>query len=129
MTLSRNFSGGPGALPRKVLLEAQDAVRELPGTGVSILGLSHRTALFREILDEAEQRVRDLVGLGRDYHVLFLQGGGSLQFSMVPMAMLPPGRVADHVVAGYWSRKALEAARYHGKVRVAWDGAEHGHAR
>ena len=125
----RNFSAGPGALPRAVLEEAQQAVSELPGTGVSILGLSHRSRLFRNMLDETEERMRRLVGLPRDYQVLFLQGGGTLQFSMVPMAMLPAGAVADYVVGGYWTRKAADAARHHGNVRVAWDGGDCGFRR
>jgi phosphoserine aminotransferase len=122
----RNFSGGPGALPRSVLLGAQEAVMALPGAGVSVLGLSHRSRAFRDILDEARERTRRLLDLPRSHDVLFLQGGGTLQFSMVPMAMLPPGGVADYVVSGYWSQKAVEGARHHGAVRVAWDGAPHG---
>jgi phosphoserine aminotransferase len=127
--LARNFSAGPGALPRAVLEEAQRAVIELPGTGVSILGLSHRSRLFRELLDEAEERLRRLAALPEDYRVLFLQGGGTLQFSMVPMAMLPAGATADYVVGGYWTRKAVAAARHHGNVRVVWDGERCGFRR
>jgi phosphoserine aminotransferase len=125
----RNFSGGPGALPRVVLAEAQRAVEALPGTELSILGLSHRSRLFRDMLDEAEELLRRLLELSPRHHVLFLQGGGTLQFSMVPMAMLPPGRTADYVVSGYWSHKAAEAARHHGLVRVAWDGSHDGFRR
>jgi phosphoserine aminotransferase len=127
--LARNFSAGPGALPRAVLEEAQRAVIELPGTGVSILGLSHRSRLFREMLDEAEERLRRLVALPQDYRVLFLQGGGTLQFSMVPMTMLPAGATADYVVGGYWTRKAVAAAKLHGDVRVVWDGERCGFRR
>lgn len=125
-TLARNFSAGPGALPASVLDGAQQAIACLPGTRVSILGLSHRSRAFREMLDEAEERVRRLLRLPSGFRVLFLQGGGSLQFSMVPMAMLPAGAVADYVVSGYWSRKAIDAARCHGAVRAAWDGARDG---
>jgi phosphoserine aminotransferase len=81
------------------------------------------------MLDEAEELLRRLLALPTRYRVLFLQGGGTLQFSMVPMAMLPPGRSADYVVSGYWSRKAAEAARHHGRVRVAWDGSHDGFRR
>ncbi len=123
----RNFSGGPGDLPRSVLLAAQQAVVALPGTAISVLGLSHRSRLFGDILGEAQERLRRLLGLPPSYHVLFLPGGGTLQFSMLPMAMLPTGGVADYVVSGYWSRKAVEAAGHHGNVRVAWDGARHGY--
>lgn len=126
MALSRNFSAGPGALPRSVLEQAQQAILELPGTGVSILGLSHRAPRFRAMLDEAEERLRRLLGLPASYRVLFLQGGGTLQFSMVPLTMLGHGGSADYVVGGYWSRKAVEAARHHGDVRVAWSGAPNG---
>jgi phosphoserine aminotransferase len=125
----RNFSGGPGALPTSVLHEAQQAVLALPGTGVSILGLSHRSRLFREMLDEAQERLRRLLALPPGYNVLFLQGGATLQFSMVPMTMLPPNGAADYVVSGYWSQKAAEAARHHGAVGVAWDGSSDGFCR
>ncbi len=129
MTLVRNFSGGPGALPQPVLLQAQRAIVALPGVGLSILGLSHRSAAFRDILDEARERLRRLLSLPAGYQVLFLQGGGTLQFSMVPMAMLPPRGTADYVVTGHWSQKAAEAARYHGNVRIAWDGTPHAFRR
>jgi phosphoserine aminotransferase len=126
MVVQRNFSAGPGALPASVLVEAQRAVAGLPGSGVSILGLSHRSRAFRDLLDEAEDLVRSLLALPACHRVLFVQGGGTLQFTMVPLAMLPPGGVADYVVGGYWSRAAAEAARHHGEVRVAWDGAGQG---
>jgi phosphoserine aminotransferase len=119
----RNFYAGPGALPRSVLLAAQQAVLELPETGLSIIGLSHRSVAFRAILDETEERVRRLLKVPRGYQVLFLQGGGTLQFSMIPLAMLRPGRVADYVVSGYWSQKAYEAGACHGAVKEAWNGA------
>ena len=127
MGLSRNFSAGPGALPLTVLQQAQQAVLELPGTGISILGLSHRSTRFRAMLEEAEERLRRLLQLPPSYRVLFLQGGGTLQFSMVPLSLLQKGSVADYVVSGYWSRKAIEAARYHGEVRSAWSGAASGY--
>ncbi|HSY20940.1 MAG TPA: 3-phosphoserine/phosphohydroxythreonine transaminase [Polyangiaceae bacterium] len=129
MNQTRNFSAGPGALPEAVLAEAQRAVMALPGTGISILGLSHRSRQFRDMLDEAEARLRDLLALPADYRVLFLQGGGTLQFSMVPMAMLPNDRTADYIVGGYWSRNAADAARHHGHVRVVWDGSSDGFRR
>ncbi len=125
----RNFSAGPGALPASVLAEAQRAVGELPGTGVSILSLNHRSRAFREMLDEAEERLRRLLALPRGVHVLFLQGGGTLQFSMVPMTMLPAASTADYVVSGYWTQKAAAAARHHGNVRIAWDGSGAGFSR
>lgn len=123
----RNYSAGPGALPPKVLEQAQQAMLALPGTGVSILGLSHRTTLFRAMVDEAEARVRRLLGLDSACQVLFLQGGGTLQFSMVPLAMLGDGQPADYVRSGYWSAKAIETARHHGSIRVIWDGEASGY--
>ncbi len=126
VTLHRNFSAGPGALPHEVLLGTQRAILELPGTGVSILGLGHRTPLFRAILDETEERLRRVLALPESVHVLFLQGGGTMQFSMIPMTMLARGGVADYVASGYWSGKAIETARHHGEVRVVWDGAAGG---
>lgn len=125
----RNFSPGPGALPREVLMQAREAMLDLDGTGLSILGLSHRSTLFREMIDEAEDRIRSLLRLPADYHVLFLQGGGTLQFSMVPMTMLEPGGSADYVLAGYWSRRSVEAGRHHGTIRLAWDGTDTGFCR
>jgi phosphoserine aminotransferase len=129
MSSLRNFSAGPGALPAPVLLQAQQAVLEFPGSGVSILGLSHRSRQFQNILDETEERVRQLLGVPSGYRVLFLQGGGTLQFSMVPMAMLAPGGVADYVASGYWSSQSANVARRHGNIRIAWDGAPHGFSR
>ena len=125
-----NFSGGPGALPDSVLAEASRAVEELPGTGVSILGLSHRSALFESMVQEAEDNFRALLGLDARYRVLFLQGGGSLQFAMVPMHLLRgTGRVAEYIVSGYWSAKAVPDARLEGAVRVLWSGEENGYVR
>lgn len=114
-------------MPGTVLQQAQQAILELPGTGISILGLSHRSVRFRAMLDEAEERLRRLLALPPSYRVLFLQGGGTLQFSMVPMTLLQKGSVADYIVGGYWSRKAVDAARYHGDVHVAWSGAANGY--
>jgi len=124
-----NLSAGPGALPASVLEAAAEAIRGLPDSGVSILGLSHRSRLFRAMLDEAEERLRRLIALPSQHSVLFMQGGGTLQFSMVPMAMLGQGRSADYIVSGYWSQKAARAAAHHGAVRVVWDGRPFGFDR
>lgn len=121
-----NFSGGPGALPDVVLDQAACAIREVPEVGLSVLGISHRSTWFRDVVDEAEANVRALLGLGADYRVLFLQGGGTLQFSMVPMHLLRrrPGAPGEYVVAGYWSQKAIAEAGFHGPVRAIWHGEE-----
>lgn len=95
-----------------------------------MLGISHRSPWFRAVLDEAEDNVRSLVALSRDYEVLFLQGGASLQFSMVPMALLRGrNRPAEYVVSGYWSAKALPEARSEGAARAIWDGSDCGFSR
>lgn len=128
--LIHNFSGGPGALPLPVVLQAQEAIMRAPGSELSVLGISHRSVWFRRVVDEAEDNLRRLLGLSRDYHVLFLQGGASLQFSMIPMAMLRGrNRSADYVVTGYWSSKAVPEALREGTVQVLWDGQASGFRR
>jgi phosphoserine aminotransferase len=123
-----NFSGGPGALPASVLRQAQQAVGALPETGVSVLGMNHRSDWFREVLDETERNLRMLLGIPDDYHVLFIQGGSSLQFSTLPMSFLRgSGRTAEYIVSGYWSAKAPPEARLEGDTRVVWDGAAAGY--
>ena len=97
MSNALNFSGGPGALPAEVLAQASEAIRAVPETGMSVLGMSHRTAWFRAVVDEAEHNLRALLGIPPDYHVLFMQGGGSLQFAMLPMSFLRgTGKPADY---------------------------------
>ncbi len=119
-----NFSGGPGALPESVLRHAQQAVVALPETGLSVLGMSHRSSWFREVLDETERNLRALLGIPDGYHVLFTQGGSSLQFSALPMSFLRGcGRTAEYIVSGYWSAKAPQEARLEGDTRIVWDGA------
>jgi phosphoserine aminotransferase len=118
-----NFSAGPGALPEPVLREAQDAIVALPETGVSVLGMSHRSEWFESILAESEANLRALLGIPRRYAVLFLQGGSSLQFSMIPMNFAKAGRCAAYVKSGYWSAKAIEEARCVAPLEVAWDGS------
>src|SRR5580700_8786022 len=116
-----NFSGGPGALPESVLAQAQSAIGEVPETGLSVLGISHRSRWFRDVVDEAEENLRILLQLPRDYHVLFLQGGSSLQFSMIAMSLLRGRETpADYIESGYWSRKSVPEAQREGPVRVMW---------
>jgi phosphoserine aminotransferase len=114
-----NFSAGPAVLPRPVLEEAQRDLVSLPGVGMSILEISHRSKAFDAIIETAEADIRALAGISDEYAVLFLQGGASLQFSMVPMNLLPEGGSADYVVTGAWSQKAVKEAKRHGKVRIA----------
>lgn len=114
-----NFSAGPAVLPLEVLEEAREHLLALPGVGMSILEISHRSKPFDEIIEGAVADIRTLAGIPDNYHVLFLQGGASLQFSMVPMNLLPPGGSADYIVTGSWSQKAIKEAKRVGGVKVA----------
>lgn len=127
---SLNFSGGPGALPESVLLQVQESMMEVPGVGLSILGISHRSDWFAAVVAEVETNIRSLLGLSTNYHVLLLQGGATQQFSMVPMTLLR-GKVhpAEYLHTGYWSGKALPEASREGPVRVAWSGEASGFRR
>ena len=123
-----NFSGGPGALPADVLRQTQEAIIALPDTGLSVLGMSHRSDWFEALLAEAEGTLRDLLSIPDAYGVLFLQGGSSLQFSMIPMNFAPAsGPPASHVQSGYWSAKAIAEAACVRPVHIAWDGAASGY--
>ncbi|HEX6899509.1 MAG TPA: 3-phosphoserine/phosphohydroxythreonine transaminase [Thermoanaerobaculia bacterium] len=114
-----NFSAGPAVLPMPVLEEAQRDLIALPGVGMSVLEISHRSKVFDEIIQGAEADFRALARIPDGYHVLFLQGGASLQFSMVPMNILPPGGTADYIVTGVWSKKAVKEAKKVGAVNIA----------
>jgi phosphoserine aminotransferase len=114
-----NFSAGPAILPTPVLEEAQQHLLSLPGVGMSILEISHRSKPFEAILAGAEADLRALAGIPDNYKVLFLQGGASLQFSMVPMNLLPQDGSADYVVTGAWSQKAVKEAKRVGGVKIA----------
>ncbi len=114
-----NFSSGPAVLPLPVLVEAQRDLIALPGVGMSVMEISHRSKVFDRILHEAEADFRALGGISDDYAVLFLQGGASLQFSMVPMNLLAPDSVADYIVTGGWSQRAVVEAKKVGAVNVA----------
>ena len=118
-TRVHNFSAGPAILPLEVLEEAQQNLVSLPGVGMSILEISHRSKPFEEILAGAEADLRTLGGIPANYKVLFLQGGASLQFSMVPMNLLAADRSADYAVTGAWSQKAVKEAKRVGGVKIA----------
>lgn len=122
-----NFSAGPAMLPLPVLEQVRDELLALPGAGASILEISHRSAAFEAILEETETNLRDLLTIPRTHRVLFLQGGASLQFAMVPMN-LSGDRPPRYVLTGSWSTKALAEARRVGDAEVAWDGAPDGYA-
>jgi phosphoserine aminotransferase len=114
-----NFSAGPAVLPLPVLEEAQRDLIALPGVGMSVLEISHRSKAFDEILDGVNADLRALAGITPDYQVLYLQGGASLQFSMVPMNLLAAGGVADYIITGAWAQKAAKEAKKVGTVNVA----------
>ena len=114
-----NFSAGPAILPEEVLLEARDNLLSLGNLGMGILEISHRAKEFEAIMNEAEQNLRELLGLVPEQKVLFLHGGATLQFSMVPMNLLAPGGTADYVVTGEWSKKAVIEAQRVGQVHLA----------
>jgi phosphoserine aminotransferase len=118
-----NFSAGPAVLPEPVLKKAQEAIWDAAGSGIGIMEHSHRGKVFDRVRDEAEQACRDLAGIPDNYRVLFLQGGASLQFSMVPMNLLPADRTADYLVTGVWSQKAVKEAKILGaKLHIAATG-------
>jgi phosphoserine aminotransferase len=127
---SLNFSGGPGALPESVLLQVQQSILEVPEVGLSILGISHRSDWFAAVVTELENNIRKLLGLPDVYHVLFLQGGATQQFSMIPMALLR-GKTspAEYLHTGYWSGKAIAEAVREGPIRVLWNGESNGFRR
>jgi phosphoserine aminotransferase len=114
-----NFSAGPAVLPLTVLEEIQRDMLALPSAGMSILEISHRSASFEAILAQAEADIRTLGGVPSNYKVLFLQGGASTQFSMVPMNLLTSGATADYIDSGSWAEKAIDEAKKVGTVHVA----------
>ena len=108
-----NFSAGPAVLPEEVLREVAAETMDYNGTGMSVMEMSHRSAAFEEIIESAEKDLRDLMGIPDNYKVLFLQGGASLQFAMIPMNLMK-NRVADYIVTGQWAKKAWQEAQKYG---------------
>ena len=105
-----NFSAGPAMMPEPVLEEIRDEMMNYRGSGMCIMEMSHRSKVFEQIRDEAEQDLRDLMGIPDNYEVLFVQGGGTLQFAMVPMNLMKNGK-ACYVETGSWSKKAIAEAK------------------
>jgi phosphoserine aminotransferase len=125
-----NFGAGPAALPLPVLEEIQRDLVAHPDLGTSVLEVSHRSKWFEGVLSAAEYNLRTLLRIPSEYHVLFLQGGASLQFAMVPMNFLPRGgHGAEYVVTGSWGEKALAEAQKIGPARAVWSGKESGYMR
>jgi len=114
-----NFSAGPAVLPEAVIKAAQHDLLALPDVGMSVLEISHRSTHFDAILQDAERTFREIASVPADYRVLFLQGGASLQFGMVPMNLLAGNDIADYLVTGVWSQKAVKEAKKIGRVHIA----------
>ena len=112
-----NFSAGPAVLPEEVLKEAAEEMLDYNGTGMSVMEMSHRSQSFQEIIDTAEADLRELMGIPDNYKVLFLQGGESQQFAMVPMNLMK-NKVAIYIVTGQWAKKAAAEAKKYGKVNI-----------
>ena len=110
-----NFSAGPAVLPEEVLQEAADEMLDYRGCGMSVMEMSHRSKMFEDIIQEAEADLRDLLKIPDNYKVLFLQGGASQQFAMIPMNLMK-NRVADYIVTGQWAKKAWQEAQKYGKA-------------
>jgi len=124
-----NFSAGPAVIPEPVLAEAQRDLMALSGVGMSVMEISHRSKTFDEIIQGAEAGLRELLNIPKDYIVLFLQGGASLQFAMVPMNFLSLDESADYIVTGSWGKKAVKEAQKFGHVNFAANTADGGFTR
>ena len=113
-----NFSAGPAMMPEPVLEEIRDEMMNYRGSGMCVMEMSHRSPVFQQIIDEAEQDLRDLMGIPDNYKVLFIQGGATLQFSMIPMNLMKNGK-AVYIETGAWSKKAVAEAKKVGEVIIA----------
>ncbi len=120
-----NFSPGPAILPLPVLKEAQEHLTTLPGVGMSVLEISHRSKYFKEIHESVKENIKKLFNIPDNYQILFLQGGATQQFSLIPMNLLRgTGKSADYIVTGSWGKKAIKEAYLEGNVNKVWDGSE-----
>ena len=113
-----NFNAGPAVLPEEVLREAQENLYSYPGAGMSVMEMSHRSKEYNDIFVGAQNDLRKLLNIGDNYSVLFLQGGATLQFSMIPLNLMPPNNKADYINTGAWSKKAIKEAKRVGIVNV-----------
>ena len=123
MARGYNFSAGPAVLPEEVLKEAAAEMLDYKGTGMSVMEMSHRSKAYQEIIDEAEADLRELMNIPNNYKVLFLQGGASQQFAMIPMNLMKNG-VADYIVTGQWAKKAYQEAQKYGKANAVASSAD-----
>ncbi|NLD99097.1 MAG: 3-phosphoserine/phosphohydroxythreonine transaminase [Fibrobacter sp.] len=113
-----NFSAGPSMLPEPVLRKAAEEMLDHNGSGQSVMEMSHRSAVYEQIIKEAEALLRELMNIPENYHVLFLQGGASTQFAMIPLNLMADKKKADYVNTGIWSKKAIAEGKRYGQVRV-----------
>ena len=118
-----NFSAGPAVLPESVLQEAADEMLDYRGTGMSVMEMSHRSKAYQTIIDEAEADLRALMGIPDNYKVLFMQGGASQQFAMIPMNLMK-NKVADYIITGQWAKKAWQEAKMYGQANVVASSAD-----
>lgn len=118
-----NFSAGPAVLPEEVLKECQEEMLNYNGTGMSVMEMSHRSKAFEEIINTAESDIRELMSIPDNYKVLFLQGGASLQFAMIPMNLMK-NKVADYIITGQWAKKAFEEAKIYGDAVAVASSAD-----
>ena len=118
-----NFSAGPSVLPEVVLKQAADEMLNYNGTGMSVMEMSHRSKAFEEIIQTAEKDIRELMNIPDNYKVLFLQGGASQQFAMIPMNFMKNG-VADYIITGQWAKKAWQEAQKYGKANAIASSAD-----
>lgn len=118
-----NFSAGPAVLPEEVLREAADEMLDYRGTGMSVMEMSHRSKTYQTIIDEAEADLRTLMGIPDNYKVLFMQGGASQQFAMIPMNFMK-NRVADYIITGQWAKKAWQEAKLFGQANAVASSAD-----
>src|SRR4029453_18381369 len=114
-----NFNPGPAVLPLEVLEQAQAELLDFKGTGMSVMEISHRSKEFEAVIQTAEADLRDLLGIPTNYKIMFLQGGATLQFAMLPMNLRAAGASADYVVTGTWSKTAIKEAKKLGAARAA----------
>ncbi|MDZ7683043.1 MAG: aminotransferase class V-fold PLP-dependent enzyme [Fodinibius sp.] len=124
-----NFSAGPATLPLEVLKKAQEELPDFQDMGRSVMEISHRSAEYTEIDHQAKSRLRDLLGLSTNFEIMFLQGGASSQFMMVPFNFLREGQTADYIDTGRWSAKAIGEAQIFGNVHSPYSSSETGYDR
>ncbi len=123
---AHNFNAGPAVLPVSVLEQAQAEMLDYQGSGMSVMEMSHRSKVFEDIIQTAEADLRELMGIPGNYKVLFLQGGASLQFAMIPMNLRPAGASADYIVTGAWSRTSQKESAKLGAARIAFSSEAKG---